>query len=166
MAVKMRTTSLLLLICLSVSFTQALLYPLHASCKIDWTFSVSCDQIENRLVGIIERWKGPEGCAGGGEKCLYTLQSRSSTEIKAVHETPVKRYKDDLTFTLTSKTGGCAVHGYSTSETWYAWLDKGTNYCNLRNLIDGADLNRDPAFKEETSNSQCTQYSSHDCDKY
>ena len=29
----------------------------------------------------------------------------------------------------------CVVSGYSTSETWYAVLDSGTNYCNLHNLI-------------------------------
>jgi len=29
------------------------------------------------------------------------------------------------------------VQGYSTSETWYAFLDYGTNYCNLHNLITG-----------------------------
>jgi len=27
--------------------------------------------------------------------------------------------------------------GYSRSETWYAYLDFGTNYCNLHNLITG-----------------------------
>lgn len=30
-----------------------------------------------------------------------------------------------------------SLQGYSTSETWYAVLDYGTNYCNLRNLIEG-----------------------------
>ena len=30
--------------------------------------------------------------------------------------------------------------GYSTSETWYAVLDYGTNYCNLHNLITGTAL--------------------------
>ena len=29
------------------------------------------------------------------------------------------------------------AQGYSTSETWYAVLDSGTNYCNLHNLITG-----------------------------
>lgn len=27
--------------------------------------------------------------------------------------------------------------GFSSSETWYAVLDYGTNYCNLNNLITG-----------------------------
>ena len=29
------------------------------------------------------------------------------------------------------------LQGYSSSETWYAVLDYGTNYCNLHNLIIG-----------------------------
>ena len=32
---------------------------------------------------------------------------------------------------------GSFLQGYSTSETWYAILDYGTNYCNLHNLITG-----------------------------
>lgn len=59
------------------------------------------------------------------------------------------------------------VQGFSTSETWYAYLDYGTNYCNLRNLADGAGLTVSQyGFKEETSDSVCTQYSSHNCAKY
>lgn len=59
------------------------------------------------------------------------------------------------------------VQGFSTSETWYAYLDYGTNYCNLRNLADGAGLTVSKyGFKEETSDSVCTQYSSHNCAKY
>ena len=30
-----------------------------------------------------------------------------------------------------------SLQGFSTSETWYAVLDYGTNYCNLHNLITG-----------------------------
>ena len=29
------------------------------------------------------------------------------------------------------------LQGYSTSQTWYAVMDYGTNYCNLFNLIQG-----------------------------
>jgi len=38
------------------------------------------------------------------------------------------------------------VQGYSTSETWYAFLDYGTNYCNLHNLITGAGLDKLPKY--------------------
>lgn len=96
------------------------------------------------------------------------------------------------------------LQGYSTSETWYAVLDYGTNYCNLRNLIEGrqiynviftervaysasyhhdldfsvlpklilcniilgAGLDKVSGFGESTSDSICTQYSSHNCTVY
>merc|ERR1712133_193657 len=78
--------------------------------------------------------------------------------INAFHLTPVQRYKDDLTFTSTPKPGNqCHVEAFSTSSTWYAILDFGTNYCNLRNIVDGARLSNDEGFNEQTSTSVCTQ---------
>ena len=57
--------------------------------------------------------------------------------------------------------------GYSTSEIIYAVFDKGTNYCNLHNLVVGAGIdNSTYGFKEDTDNSICTEYSSADCNKY
>ncbi len=56
--------------------------------------------------------------------------------------------------------------GYSTSLTWYAILDFGTNYCNLRNLIDGSGISKTEGFKEETSNGVCTQFTSRNCERY
>ena len=32
------------------------------------------------------------------------------------------------------------IQAYSTSDTWYALLDMGTNYCNLRNILDGTGM--------------------------
>ena len=48
----------------------------------------------------------------------------------------------------------------------YAYLDYGTNYCNLRNLVDGSRFSGQNGFRETTSNSVCTQYSSRDCSRY
>ncbi len=50
--------------------------------------------------------------------------------------------------------------------TWYAVLDFGTNYCNLRNLADGSGLSSVEDFQEVTSNGVCTQYESRDCERY
>ena len=59
------------------------------------------------------------------------------------------------------------LQGYSTSEVFYAILDRGTNYCNLHNLVVGSGLNATMyGFKEDTDNSKCTQYTSANCDKY
>ena len=30
--------------------------PLHASCKIDWEFSASCEEIQSKIVDQINQW--------------------------------------------------------------------------------------------------------------
>ena len=136
----------------------------RATCEIHWSWDAGCDSIIPKIVRQINDWRGLGNC--DGEKCGYTLKSNSSTKIEAVHETPEKHYKDDLTFTFKLDDKPCAVKGYSQSELWYAVLDYGTNYCNLHNLIIGAGLDKMKGYKENTSNDDCTQYSSADCDKY
>ena len=80
-----------------------------------------------------------EGCKNlpCGQQCLYKLINSDDMSIEATHTTPVSRYVDDLTFEMTPSGTGCSVHAESVSETFFAFLDFGTNYCNLRNLIDG-----------------------------
>ncbi|KAK6166523.1 hypothetical protein SNE40_023189 [Patella caerulea] len=140
--------------------------PFHASCKVDWEATGQCSDAQTKIVNQIKAWNGPSGCANGGEKCLYSLVSQSSSQVKATHETPVKHYKDDLTFTFSQNGNVCQIHGYSTSETWYAVLDYGTNYCNLNNLITGSGLDKMAGYKESASDSTCTQFSSANCSKY
>ncbi|XP_032222875.1 uncharacterized protein LOC5521666 [Nematostella vectensis] len=140
---------------------------LHASCTIHWQFKLNCSHVNEAIVTEIKALSGDAGCKNGGEKCLYILVKSSPEEVKAIHETPKKHYKDDLTFTFTSSSdSACAVKGYSTSELWYAILDYGTNYCNLHNLITGSGLDKTEGYVEETSDSVCTQYSKRNCDKY
>ncbi|CAB4005527.1 uncharacterized protein LOC113672371, partial [Paramuricea clavata] len=131
-------------------FIQTSECSLHASCKIDWSFGINCTTVNTKIVSQIKNWTSDENCKKyGGEKCLYTLISSTATEIKATHETPAHHYVDDLSFSFTTPSqGNCAVHGYSTSETWYAVLDDGTNYCNLHNLITGSSLDKAPGYKE------------------
>ncbi|XP_046847000.1 uncharacterized protein LOC124440637 [Xenia sp. Carnegie-2017] len=146
--------------------TKGFLYPLHASCEIDWTFGINCSTVNTKIVDQIKKWSGFEIC-GESEKCGYKLISYSSTNIKATHTTPKKHYVDDLKFTgFTESSNNCDVKGMSSSETWYAVLDYGTNYCNLHNLITGSGLDKVPGYKEMTSNSKCTEYTSANCGKY
>jgi hypothetical protein len=77
-------------------------------------------------------------------------------------ESSCPQYVDDLTFDLTQQGADCSVAAFSTSETWYAILDQGTNYCNLHNLGLATGI----AFNEDTSDDICTQFSSADCEKY
>jgi len=146
--------------------------PLHAQCKVNWNFGSSCQDSTKMIIDQIGKWNGTvcSGPNGDGEKCRYALVKRTdsptNTILTATHTTPVHEYVDDLTFTLTSSGSECQVQGYSTSETWYAHLDFGTNYCNLHNLITGSGLDKTVAYSESTSDAVCTQYSSADCTKY
>lgn len=144
----------------------ALSNPIHASCTVHWSFGIPCSDVRTKILDQIQKWNGPAGCVKGGEKCLYKLVSNSGNTLKATHETPKKHYVDDLTFSFDTEGNTCYVQGHSTSETWYAVLDSGTNYCNLENLITGSGLNKAKNYKEQTSNGECTQYSSANCDKY
>ncbi|OWF35756.1 uncharacterized protein LOC110442542 [Mizuhopecten yessoensis] len=143
--------------------------PAHASCKAQWTVGMACSQVETALLNQIQTWSGPENCKSGpiNEKCLYVLKSNSEGVIKLTHETPLKHYIDDVSFTLKSQgDASCQLGGYSTAETWYAVLDQGTNYCNMFNLLEGASLTTAAGYTETASDASCTQRSSADCNRY
>ncbi|OWF38205.1 uncharacterized protein LOC110466566 [Mizuhopecten yessoensis] len=151
----------------SAAGVYSVFYPIHASCKINWSFNASCDVVQTKIVQQINDWKGADMC-NGTQRCLYLLKgNKAGVKTTATHETPKKHYIDDLTFDFSSASdGSCQVKGYSTSETWYAVLDYGTNYCNLNNLITGSGVDKLPAYTETTSDSVCTQYSIRNCDVY
>lgn len=143
------------------------LYPWHASCSLQWSMQYSCSDAGKELAVQINQWSDRSGCEHGGQRCLYQLVFSNSTMIKATHTTPVAGYIDDLQFEFgTGSDGVCVIDGYSRSQTWYAWLDWGTNYCNMRNLVTALGWQEIDSFKEVTSNSVCTQYTTADCDKY
>jgi len=75
-------------------------YPLHASCKIDWTTQLSCDATYQKIYSQIFAWNHTD--CGDGEnvhqRCRYKLIQNDSSSIKATHTTPLKKYVDDLTF--------------------------------------------------------------------
>jgi len=167
-------TLLLVLIGFAI-LAVAMPYPWHASCQIQWTVDDSCESFKHNIINQINAWEGDEICPGTssdcpnmpcGQKCLYAFVSEDGKVLKATHTTPVARYVDDMTFTMSEKDGKCAVEAFSTSRTWYAILDMGTNYCNLRNLVDGVGYAQEAGFVEETSDSVCTQYTSRDCSRF
>merc|ERR1712241_613679 len=159
------------------SFPQQLSYPDHASCKIDWTVPNSCDNIRSQLINQMNQWKGDSNCGKTsescptlpcGQNCLYEyLETEEDGTIKAKHLTPVKRYVDSVNFKFEKQgENSCKIAGFSSSDLWYAYLDKGTNYCNLRNLIDGSGLSGINGFQENTNDSVCTEYTTRDCSRY
>jgi len=144
--------------------------PFHADCKVKWTLSESCESAQEKIVNQMILWDNEDcGTQDGdssphGQKCLYKHTGTDGMVTLGTHTTPIHKYVDDLTFTFISGDG-CLVDAYSQSET-LSLLDYGTNYCNLFNLMDGSGLTNDPSFSEDTSNSQCTQWSTADCDIY
>merc|ERR1711915_67637 len=167
----------LTLFCSLLYSSQAIFkYPWHASCKINWEIPESCQTFKSKIISQMNAWQGDSLCPGTsnscpdmpcGQRCLYQFRESSQNYIYGTHQTPVARYTDDLTIHLAENgSGGCSVRAKSNSQTWYAVLDYGTNYCNLRNLVDGAGLSAAPGFSEETSNSVCTQYTSRDCSRF
>ncbi|XP_019857130.1 PREDICTED: uncharacterized protein LOC109585474 [Amphimedon queenslandica] len=139
--------------------------PLHASCQLKWTWSTNCTTVSTAILAQIAKWTS-NTCPPNTELCGYKLKSNTTKEITATHTTPVHHYVDDLKMDFTDDGGMCTVDGYSKSEVWYAVLDDGTNYCNLHNLVTGAGLDKMYSFNEATSDDNCTQYSSANCDKY
>merc|ERR1712088_113149 len=157
----------------SLAECSVLSYPLHASCEIRYGFSESCDSVKAKIVDQINAWDTEvcpmtsPGCTKlpCGQKCLYKLTSSEEASMTGTHTTPMARYVDALTFDFSDSGSGCSVAAKSRAETLLAWLDFGTNYCNLRNLIDGAGLSGTDGFTEETSTSVCTQVDTADCSR-
>jgi len=151
-------------------------YPWHASCTIQWRVPAACESVSQALVTQLRAWEGESLCPSTspacpalpcGQRCLYTLLHTTGGVITAAHQTPVARYTDSLRFSLSDTDQDlCSVEATSKSDTWYAVLDFGTNYCNLRNLVEGAGLAAVPGFTETTQDSVCTQYSSRDCGRF
>lgn len=64
--------------------------PLHASCKVHWSWPMNdCKTIQSAILNQISVWNTEDNCKNGGEKCLYILKSQSENSISASHMTPV-----------------------------------------------------------------------------
>lgn len=155
-----------LLLVLMAFFSSASAYPWHASCRVHWTFGVSCSEAKAALKNQMLLWATRDTCPNGGQKCLYKFLTETANTLSGTHETPIKHYIDDISYTFTDAGDKCNVEGYSSSQLWYAILDYGTNYCNIYNLVEGARLNESPHYTETTSDSVCTQYTSRNCEVY
>lgn len=152
-------------------------YPWHASCKIEWQIPQPCSQVSSSLINQMKAWEGDANCGSMseacpkmpcGQECLYNYTSTETDgTVKGHHQTPVKRYTDNMVFMFASDNAKtCTVQASSSSSVWYAYLDFGTNYCNLRNLVDGSGLSKIDDFEEKTDDTVCTQYTSRDCSRF
>jgi len=156
-------------------------YPDHASCNITWNIPMPCKNFQDKLIKQMEEWRGDENCGQLSDKCTklpcgqnclyYSLGLDEEGILRAMHQTPVHRYNDSLSFEFLEPQVGsddCVVQAFSSSDLWYAYLDFGTNYCNLNNLInaEGLGITSLNGFEEDTALEICTQYDQINCDKY
>uniref|UniRef100_A0A4W6BVZ4 Uncharacterized protein n=1 Tax=Lates calcarifer TaxID=8187 RepID=A0A4W6BVZ4_LATCA len=90
---------------------------------------------------------------------LFQLGSATPSLIQANHTSAVGQI-ENVNFTMngTSMGLGCNVKGSSMSAFWYSLFDNGTNYCNLRNVIQGSGLSKAPGFVEFTNEWLCLGY--------
>lgn len=140
---------------------------LHASCKMTFVFpNTGCNEVINGLSVAAKEMHGLATCGKDpvNNLCGYTETGATTSSWKGTHMTANGKYTDDLTFTLSASGSGCTAAAYSTSETWYAVLDNGVNYCNLHNLV--AHMNVTANETPAPSDSTCTQYSKRNCARY
>ena len=154
-------------------------YP-NAECRITWNIPTNCDTVQNKIQKQMEIWKetseGKEACPGTseecprlpcGQKCRYVFEGVDEVgRVTGYHLTPAFSFKDSISFEFAVNESSCNVVGFSKSTVYGAWLDSGTNYCNLRNLLDGANLSQVNGFTEETNVLICTQYDRINCERF
>ena len=154
-------------------------YP-RAECRITWNIPTDCNTVKTQIQNQMEIWKETEekanACPGTsencpnlpcGQKCRYVFEGIDAVgRITGYHLTPKQSYKDAVSFEFSENGESCNVVGFSKSTVSYAFLDFGTNYCNLRNLLDGANLSQGNGFTEDTNTSICTQYDQINCERF
>uniref|UniRef100_A0A3B5AU99 Uncharacterized protein n=1 Tax=Stegastes partitus TaxID=144197 RepID=A0A3B5AU99_9TELE len=105
---------------------------------------IPCDQVNTAIVTQIK--------AMGS----YKLGPVTPTLIQANHTSAVGQVESvNFTMTSTSVSLGCHIQGSSVSAFWFSLFDNGTNYCNLRNVIQGSGLTKAPGFIEFTNEWLC-----------
>merc|ERR1712131_64687 len=155
----------ILFVCLTSLVGYSAAYPNHAECRVFYTIPLGCAAVKSGLSNAANDWH-LEG------ECLYQVdQSAGSSEgntLTGYHLTPVFKYQDNFTFAFTNGDNGvsCNVEGFSSSTVSYAYFDYGTNYCNLRNLMDGAGISGLEGFAEDTNTDICMQFDEINCKKY
>ncbi|XP_045609728.1 uncharacterized protein [Procambarus clarkii] len=141
-------------------------YPSHASCHVDWVFGKSCSTVKSTLISQIKTWSH-NNCTLK-QQCKYEYLGEEDNTIRGIHVTPWIAFVDRFNFTLTNgDDGNCHVQAFSESAAYFAVIDFGVNYCNLRNLVIGSNLDEnDNYFKENSTNAVCTMYSIAHCNLY
>jgi len=171
-------------------------YPDHAECRVLYKVPLGCSEAKQRILNQMAEWDKESECRGNcekvsrrrgppivpvnyegtsdectacpcGQKCLYNIEEQTNNLIKGSHFTPVLKYEDAVSFQFTDKDdNSCEIDGFSTALLSFAYYDFGTNYCNLRNLMDGSGISVLPGFEETTNVDVCMQLDRINCAKY
>ena len=109
----------------------------HCSAKLTVNVQQTCSdftkEVASRVAGV-GGWSDPHNSG------KYTITGRSDSKLQLQRRTGDEKYTDKMDLGLaTTAGGGCTVTACSESQV-ASYLDKSTNYCNLRNLSVFADM--------------------------
>ncbi|XP_012220942.1 uncharacterized protein [Linepithema humile] len=134
-------------------------YPLHASCIVKWKFDDPCTYVMQKFRCQIMNWSSWNVCRQREGNCLYTLKVPAEENvIQATHRMSNLKSLEKIKIVFEERNNTCFATGDSVSSGWFTVFDYGANYCNLRNLVVGAGLDRHMKFLELTSDAVCTQF--------
>ncbi|XP_077470504.1 uncharacterized protein LOC144085286 [Stigmatopora argus] len=152
MSAKIKLGILILVLGLSAFTNGAPVEPTRAFCRIVWLLGVPCSQANVAIVTQIK--------AMGS----YKLGPVTPVLIQANHTSALGQVESvNFTILAASMSMGCRVDGVSTSAFWSSLFDNGTNYCNLRNVMQGSGLTKAPGFTEFTNEWLCLGFGTSAC---
>ncbi|KYN10699.1 PREDICTED: uncharacterized protein LOC108768780 [Trachymyrmex cornetzi] len=147
---------LVILLCIVIG-VMLFPYPLHASCIVKWKFDDPCAHVMQKFRRQITNWSSWNTCQQRDDTCQYTLKLPvESNVIRATHRTSKSLERIEIIFEEINNT--CFAKAESVSSDWFTIFDYGVNYCNLHNLVVGANLDRHAKFQELTNDAACTQF--------
>jgi len=110
--------------------------PVRLHCWLNWKFTVntSCDHVLSEVLHRVnsqpKKWQDPHNNG------TYMLLGKKANELQLSRLTGDLAYTDKLAIQTENVDHGCLVRSCSRSQV-YSIGDKGTNYCNVRNLLCG-----------------------------
>ena len=106
---------------------------LHAHSQLEAVIEGDCNTVFSKIHDTVSGFQAKNNEPAGG---LYAVKVSTPTTIEVTRTTPVKHYVDDIQFLNTNQAtnGGCRIVGKSQSQS-LSYLDFGTNYCNMYNVI-------------------------------
>jgi len=121
---------------------------MHAKCKMEVTFTNTCDEVMSEMTSRVNSdWVDPHNAG------VYSISNSTDTSLEGKRVTGDSKYTDLFDFKFTSTDSGCVVEACSESQVM-SIKDFSTNYCNLHDLYcssaDGCPTaGKDLAYSEK-----------------